>query len=574
MQKRHAKRDIYFRTFTGLLAVYLLLMAGFSMFLLARTKDVEGLEFHRRALQLYHSLERELQERRNSEDGTLDVTKFRRDLAIHSHSLTYGGWELAVYTGDYEPVYHTNDYWVCEFEEFVVGTTKYPGYAYLNPEDWFSEKEITELEGYLTKSPRWGELKPKQVGDLAGYSVKLDGFWLNGEMIIPDKIVVTPCYAVSFDAEGNVRGSVAKEEEQIVYAANAKPPAGLPYFERGSINNYIFQYKKQLNKEKQALLRRLVLDREKLKKHIEQLELNQVLSEKLNPLTYRYYMVIPYEYGVTVLADDSIYSDFWTVIAGEVNLWDKGRGTLLFVWVTCFIIFLLVAYVLSRQTYLTYRKMEELELHRREMTNALAHDLKTPLSIISGYAQNLLANVHEEKKEYYAAQILNKVDQMDHIIRVMLDLAKLEAAAPSPAYRPVALHELCREIMARYEDICREKNIHVHLEGEQILQADQDLLRRVIDNFFTNALQHTPEGGAIRLKISEHSFEICNTGSPIPEDMLQKIWQPYYKADAARTHTKSTGLGLAIAARILQAHGFSYGVKNTDNGVTFWFKFR
>ena len=81
----------------------------------------------------------------------------------------------------------------------------------------------------------------------------------------------------------------------------------------------------------------------------------------------------------------------------DVNLWEQCSNTLVFVWISCFIIFMIVAFILSRQTYNTYQKRENLDRQRKEMTKALAHDLKTPLSIISGYAQNLQENIFTEK---------------------------------------------------------------------------------------------------------------------------------------------------------------------------------
>jgi len=207
------------------------------------------------------------------------------------------------------------------------------------------------------------------------------------------------------------------------------------------------------------------------------------------------------------------------------------------------------------------------------MSNALAHELKTPLSIISGYAQNLMANVHTEKRERYAAQILDKVSHMDRIIKEMLDLSRLESSDPLIQFQHISLRAICQEIIDRYRDLCHERTIQVQLEGEQGLQADATLIKRVIDNFFVNALEHTPEGGTICITISDQTFEIYNSGSHIPEDKLKSIWQPYYKVDEARSRTQGTGLGLAIAGKILEAHRFPYGAKNCEGGVIFWFKF-
>lgn len=101
---------------------------------------------------------------------------------------------MDVFTGEYKLLLNTTDYWLCSYTEYKEGNKHYVGYGYLNPRDWFNEKEITELENYLYATPR-----AKKIGDLSRYSVGLRGFWVDNEMIIPDKIIVVPMYANTFD---------------------------------------------------------------------------------------------------------------------------------------------------------------------------------------------------------------------------------------------------------------------------------------------------------------------------------------------------------------------------------------
>jgi signal transduction histidine kinase len=100
------------------------------------------------------------------------------------------------------------------------------------------------------------------------------------------------------------------------------------------------------------------------------------------------------------------------------------------------------------------------------------------------------------------------------------------------------------------------------------------MIVRVIDNFFVNALENTPAGGSINIRIFDDLFEIYNTGGHIPEERIGEIWLPFKKADLSRSHSQGTGLGLAIARTILELHGFSYGAQNRKDGVVFRFKFR
>ncbi len=422
---------------------------------------------------------------------------------------------------------------------------------------------MKEIENYLHAQP-----KAKKEGDLAGYSLALEGLWVDNEMIIPEKINVVAMYANDFDEDGTVTSSGGIHTNDIVYVSGYQNTKGLPYFEHGGIQGAPDGNR---NSSKQIELRKMVQDPERLKDSVGTLGI--IHSERVNLLTYRYYLPMPYRNTVNMKDEDHPYSEFWAVIVREVNLWDKCAGTLAIVWGSCLITFIIVAMILARQTYKTYRKREELDRQRQEMTSALAHDLKTPLSIISGYAQNLMENIHTEKREHYAGNIQANVDRMDNTIRQMFDLSRLESDSMQIRFEDVSLGEVCGEIINRYQHICNKQSITTHLEGEAVVKADSTLIGRVIDNFFVNALESTPDGGTIRITITSDTLEFFNSGSHIPEAKIEEIWQPYKKADVSRSGTKGTGLGLSISSKILQLHKFPYGAENSDDGVVFWFKF-
>lgn len=235
----------------------------------------------------------------------------------------------------------------------------------------------------------------------------------------------------------------------------------------------------------------------------------------------------------------------------------------------------IVGFILASQNYKTSLQQERLERYRRETTHALAHDLKTPLSIISGYAQNLIEHVQTPKRDQYASHILTNVNRMDKIIRDMLELARLEAAdgAIPLGLEDMSLHRISAEIVDRYQPICEEHSITVHLSGDAWVKADPVLMERVIDNFFINALNHAPTGGTIRITITEQEWSCFNSGSPIAADQINAIWQPYIKTDTSRSSTKGTGLGLAISRAILKLHHYPHGARNSEEGVTLWFSY-
>lgn len=563
MKDGKTKHTIYIRIFSALLATYLVLMIGFSIFLIAQEKKKAGLELRMAALQINNIIEGSLQDSINNENHIIDIGKIRKKLMGEPFAFTYLGTEMALFSGDYNLIFNTNDYWKCSYTGYREGSKNYTGYGYLNPKEWFNEEEIKKLENYLYATP-----KPKKKGELAGYSLSMEGFWVDNEMLIPDKIIVTPMYAENFDENGNLSSSGGIHLNNIVFASGYKNINDLPYFEHGAIlNNNRFHH----NNEIQTELRSMVIDKEKLKEAVKKVE--TVQSERVNLLTYRYYLVQPYQNVINVMDNQNYYSEFWTVLALEINLLDKSGNILAFMWFSCFITFTIVALILSKQTYKTYKSRIELEDQRKEATNALAHDLKTPLSIISGYAQNLMENIHTEKREHYAGSIEANVKRMDKIIRQMLDLSRLESDSFKIVYEDVSLNKVCAKIIKRYNKICKEKHMKLSLEGDAIIKANNSLIERVIDNFFVNALSNTPDGGTICIRIFDDTLEFYNSGSHIPEEKLKEIWLPYKKLDVSRSNTKGTGLGLSISRTILELFKFPYGAKNCNDGVVFWFKF-
>lgn len=565
MKRNGAKQAIYLRTFSALLAVYLMLMTGFSIFLVAQESKMAGMELSTFALEQNRIIKDTLQDQLDILNQIADLSKAKTELVRRASYLNWSDTEVAVFTGDdYTLLFNTNsDHWQCSYQE--QGERHFT-YGYLDPEDWFSEKETTELENYLYAAP-----KAEKAGDLSGYVIFFNGLWVDHEMIIPDKISVTPMYADTFDENGNVKSAKSAKGGEIDYTSGYQNTKNLPYFKFG-----FGDIRPVRNSETQIGLRKMVLDQEKLKAVAAAKPPTVVLPERVKWLTYRYYLPQPYSPApkvVDVVGDQSNHSQFWMVYAREVNLWERCGDTLIFMWASCLVAFMIAAFILSAQTYKTDQKRAELERYRRETNNALAHDLKTPLSIISGYAQNLRENVHTEKREYYAGNIQTNVNRMDKIIREMLELSRLESNLPPLKAEDVFLAEVSGEIIERYRQVWAEKSIAIHLEGDAVVKAQRALMARVIDNFFVNALDYTPDGGTIRIRITGNTLEFYNSGSHIPEERMAELWQPYKKVDAARSNIKGTGLGLAIVRTILELHQFSYGVRNSEDGVIFWFNF-
>ncbi|MDF2616104.1 MAG: two-component sensor histidine kinase [Sedimentibacter sp.] len=574
MNKNNSKRSIYLRIFSAFLATYMVLMIGFTAFLVSLEKEAAGKEFGTQAPQISDRVEEILNNYIDDDKQIIDLAKIKKEFVNRSPVYLLDDAEAAIFTSDYNLVYstyNTKDYWKCIYTKFEDGKESYNNAGLLKTNDWFSEEEVKKLENYLYAKP-----KVEKVGDLYEYSIHIDGFWMDDEMVIPHSISVSPMYACEFDEEGNVISGSGTIRKGNFYIKDYNNSNNLPYYEIGSI---IPEYNVNLNSENQDELRKMVTDESNLINYLQQMQKKRFTIafkpiERVNMLTYRYYLVVPYQNSIRVLDDKSLFSEFYTAVGIDINIWERISSTLAYVWISCLLIFIIAAYILSRQSYKIYLKREELDSQRKEMTDALAHDLKTPLSIISGYAQNLQEDVHTEKREHYASHIQDNVYRMDKIIKKMLEMSKLDSEPFKINFESVSLKEISSGIISRYKNICDEKSITTSIVGEAVINADKSLIERVIDNFFINALDNMNDGGTIHMLIQEDTFEIENSGSHIPEDILDYIWLPYTKGNADRSNTKGSGLGLSIVRSILELHKFTYGVKNNEDGVTFWFKFK
>jgi len=220
---------------------------------------------------------------------------------------------------------------------------------------------------------------------------------------------------------------------------------------------------------------------------------------------------------------------------------------------------------------------DEAEQNRRKMTSNIAHELKTPLAIIHGCAESLNEHVAEEKREHYLEMILSETERMDAMVLDMLDLSRMEAGRTKLRKTVFPMNALTREVFGRLEKAVAVKSLSVEIDAEEeiTVTADRDRVEQAVMNYAANAVRHTPPGGVITVKIERYwqgaRFSIENDGAQIEEEIMDKLWESFYRADEARDRSQGSGLGLAIVKNIVELHGGKYGVSNTDRGVRFWF---
>ena len=227
------------------------------------------------------------------------------------------------------------------------------------------------------------------------------------------------------------------------------------------------------------------------------------------------------------------------------------------------------------ETALAYAN--EAELNRRQMVSAIAHELKTPLAVVHSYAEGLQDKIAEEKREQYLQTILTETERMDAMVMEMLDLSRLEAGKVKLARDRFNLTETVREVFEKLRPMAEEKGLDITflLDENCTVNADEGRITQAVMNLASNAVRYTPQGGKVTVGLTKQwrqaVLSVANDCAPFTQEELEKVWERFYRRDKSRDR-KGTGLGLAITKQILQLHGGSCYVNNTDSGVEFGFR--
>lgn len=233
--------------------------------------------------------------------------------------------------------------------------------------------------------------------------------------------------------------------------------------------------------------------------------------------------------------------------------------------------------VANEQLKRDIEEKEKIDIMRQELISNVSHELKTPLAIIMGYCEGLQLNVNNEEKDYYCSVIADEAVKMNNLAARLLNVAELESGTYLDLTE-FSLAELAEERLKTMSYIFAEHNITTEFKasGDSMINADYGRIEEVLNNLLSNAKHHTPDGGRISVDVHEIpggvQCNIYNSGSHIPDESLERIWESFYKVDKARTRKYGgSGLGLKIVSSILDMHSGKYSAVNTEDGVIFSF---
>jgi len=215
-------------------------------------------------------------------------------------------------------------------------------------------------------------------------------------------------------------------------------------------------------------------------------------------------------------------------------------------------------------------RLAEDDAQRRRLFAGIAHELRTPLSVIQGTLEGMLDHVIEASPDRIAT-LHSQTLLLKRLITDLRDLALAQAGQLELHRQSIDLGLIARETVEALAPLADERGVSLRVDSAASLphvEADPDRMRQVVQNLVENALQHTPSGGEVRVRVEERETEIqcvvADTGAGIGPNDLPNIFEHFYRADQSRARSSGgMGLGLPIVKSLVEAHGGRVRVEST-----------
>ena len=232
------------------------------------------------------------------------------------------------------------------------------------------------------------------------------------------------------------------------------------------------------------------------------------------------------------------------------------------------------------------KQLDELKTQdnlRRELVAQVSHDLRTPLASLHGYLETLqlkAATLSEEERREYLGTALRHSERLTRLVMDLFELAKLDATRAPPRCEPFGAEELVQDVVQKFQLQARQRGITlaIHIADDTLprVEAEIGLIERVLENLIENALEHTPEGGRVQVRIRREAqrvlVTVSDSGRGIAGADLPRVFDRFYQADNEHRGKEHAGLGLAIAKQILDLHHQTIKVDSAPgSGASFTF---
>ena len=215
--------------------------------------------------------------------------------------------------------------------------------------------------------------------------------------------------------------------------------------------------------------------------------------------------------------------------------------------------------------------LHQVEKLRNELISNISHDLKTPLTMIGGYAE-MMRDLPDENNEENLNIIIDETKYLTRLVNDVLDLSKLQAGAQKLELKEFDITQMILDKIERTKNFC---NIEFEYDSHITIHADEMKISQVFYNILNNAIHYTKDKVVVRQMILDDKvrIEICDNGDGIDEKEIDSIWECYYRSSNHKRQVSGSGLGLYICKQILDLHQATYGVTSKlGKGSTFYFE--
>lgn len=223
------------------------------------------------------------------------------------------------------------------------------------------------------------------------------------------------------------------------------------------------------------------------------------------------------------------------------------------------------------------RTVKEVEQRKNDLVIYLAHDLKTPLSSIIGYLTLIKdePQISGELRARYVSISLEKAERLEDLINEFFEITRFNLSEITLQYSRINLTRLLEQLTFEFKPMLKDKNLSCELQApaDIMLRCDANKIQRVFDNLLRNAVLYSYPDTKIDITAGKQDTQIVirfkNCGVTIPPEKLSRIFEQFYRLDAARSTSGGAGIGLAIAKQIVEQHGGVIEAVSADDTVEF-----
>ncbi len=253
------------------------------------------------------------------------------------------------------------------------------------------------------------------------------------------------------------------------------------------------------------------------------------------------------------------------ILFARMNVFEVYASRYLTVFAVILLLSITIFCAVTIILYQSGKKAYDEEIFKSTLLSRLSHDLKTPITAMMGYSENLLYNINSDKKEHYARAIKSNAEYMNEIIQNVMLFSKTESAVFHPEKTSVELVELTKVVWEKYKLLAEEKELSLICNGLCEVNADRTLMQQMLENLVSNALSYATPGSSVIVSGADGIYRVANTSPSALAFDANDLWKPFVKGDKSRSERKGIGIGLSIVRNICELHGFKTSLSFTDN---------